>query len=33
MSSVFIPKALRKRVAEQARYHCGYCLTTKLLIN
>ncbi len=27
MSSVYVPKALRRQVAEQARYRCGYCLT------
>ncbi len=27
MSSVYIPKSLRRRVAEQAQYRCGYCLT------
>jgi len=32
MSTVFIPKALRRRVTEQARHRCGYCLTTELLI-
>lgn len=32
MSTVFIPKSLRQRVAEQARHRCGYCLTTELLI-
>lgn len=31
MSTVFIPKALRLRVAEEAMHRCGYCLTTELL--
>ncbi len=25
MSSAYIPKKLRKRVAHEARYRCGYC--------
>ncbi len=25
----YVPKALRERVAAQARYRCGYCLTTE----
>ena len=32
MSTGFVSKSLRKRVAEQALYRCGYCLTTELLI-
>ncbi len=32
MSTVFIPKRLRQRVAEQAHHRCGYCPTTELLI-
>lgn len=32
MSSVFIPKALRQRIAEQAQHRCGYCLTIELLV-
>ncbi len=31
MSSVYIPKALRRRVAEQAGYRCGYCLTSEAI--
>jgi len=27
MSSVYIPKAPRHLIAEQARNRCGYCLT------
>lgn len=27
MSKAHIPKALRNRVAEQAKYRCGYCLS------
>ncbi|MCP4659086.1 MAG: HNH endonuclease [bacterium] len=32
MSSAYIPVELRRRVAEQARYRCGYCLTQELVI-
>jgi 5-methylcytosine-specific restriction endonuclease McrA len=32
MSRSHIPKALRERVAEQARYRCGYCLTAETII-
>jgi hypothetical protein len=32
MSSAFIPKALRQRIAKQAHHRCGYCQTTELLI-
>lgn len=31
MSSSFVPKALRRLVAEQSRRRCGYCLTLELL--
>ncbi len=31
MSSVYIPKALRRRVAEEAGYCCGYCLTRQVI--
>ncbi len=31
MSSVYIPKVLRRRVAEQARHRCGYCLTRQAI--
>jgi 5-methylcytosine-specific restriction endonuclease McrA len=27
MSKTYIPVAIRRRVAAQARYRCGYCLT------
>lgn len=27
MSSAYIPVELRRRIAEQAQYRCGYCLT------
>jgi hypothetical protein len=27
MSKAYIPKALREKVAKQAKYRCGYCLT------
>ena len=32
MSSTYIPQALRQRVAEQARYRCGYCLTSEAIV-
>lgn len=32
MTRVYIPRALRERVAEQARHRCGYCLTPAALI-
>lgn len=32
MSKTHIPKALRARVAEQARYRCGYCLTPAFIV-
>ena len=32
MSSAQIPIDLRRRVAEQARYRCGYCLTQEIVI-
>lgn len=32
MSSAYIPKELRYRVAEQGRYRCGYCLTREEII-
>ena len=28
MSSTYIPQARRQQVAAQARYRCGYCLTS-----
>lgn len=32
MSSEYISIDLRRRVAEQARYRCGYCLTQEIVI-
>lgn len=32
MSKTYIPKALRRRVATQARYRCGYCLTPERIV-
>ena len=32
MSSQHIPAALRQRVAEAARFRCGYCLTSQHII-
>ena len=32
MSEGYIPKALRERVARQARYRCGYCLSAEAVI-
>lgn len=32
MSKTYIPKDLRARVAEQARYRCGYCLTQEMVV-
>ena len=32
MSEQRIPKALRKRVAEQAQFKCGYCLTSEYIV-
>jgi len=32
MSEARIPKALRSRVAEQAQYRCGYCLTSEHIV-
>lgn len=29
MSGVYIPELLRKKVAEEAGYRCGYCLTSQ----
>jgi HNH endonuclease len=31
MSQVYIPKALRTKVAAQAKYRCGYCLSQELI--
>jgi hypothetical protein len=32
MTSAYISKALRDRLATQARYRCGYCLTPEALM-
>jgi len=32
MSSTYIPQALRQQVAAQARYRCGYCLTSEMIV-
>lgn len=32
MSQTYIPAELRRKVAEEARYRCGYCLTTQAII-
>ncbi len=32
MSQSSIPKALRDRVAEQARHRCGYCLSAEAIV-
>ena len=32
MSTTYIPRALRERVAQQARYRCGYCLTQEAVV-
>lgn len=32
MSSAYIPVKLRRRVAEQARYRCGYCLSQEAVL-
>jgi hypothetical protein len=32
MSRSRIPKALRAKVAAQARYRCGYCLTAESIV-
>jgi hypothetical protein len=32
MSRSYVPKALRDRVARQARYRCGYCLTQESIV-
>ena len=29
MSKTYVPQELRKRIAEQARHRCGYCLTSQ----
>ena len=32
MSSTYIPQVLRQQVAAQARYRCGYCLTSEAIV-
>ena len=32
MSQTYIPKALRDRIAAQARFRCGYCLTSERIV-
>lgn len=32
MTSSYIPKKLRERVAEQARHRCGYCLSSEAIV-
>ena len=32
MSHTYIPQSLRDRVASQARYRCGYCLTAEAIV-
>jgi hypothetical protein len=32
MSQVYIPAEIRRRVAEEARYRCGYYLTLQTII-
>jgi hypothetical protein len=32
MSQTYVPKDLRDRVAAQARYRCGYCLTAEAVV-
>jgi hypothetical protein len=32
MTAAYIPKYLRERVAEQARYRCGYCLNSEQIV-
>lgn len=32
MSDDYIPKALREKVAEQAKFRCGYCLTSETIV-
>ena len=32
MSQAYVPKELRERVAAQARYRCGYCLTAEAIV-
>ena len=32
MTGAHVPRALRHRVAEQARYRCGYCLSAEAVV-
>ena len=32
MNKAYIPVELRRQVTEEARYRCGYCLTTQRII-
>ncbi|MCP4655480.1 MAG: HNH endonuclease [bacterium] len=32
MSSTYIPQELRRRVARQSRYRCGYCLSSEKIV-
>ena len=32
MSDIYIPKALREKVAAQAHHRCGYCLTAEAIV-
>jgi hypothetical protein len=32
MTSSYIPKKLRERVAAQARHRCGYCLSSEAIV-
>ncbi len=32
MSRTYVAKELRERVAAQARYRCGYCLTSEVIV-
>jgi hypothetical protein len=32
MSTAYIPNALRERIAQQAKYRCGYCLSAEAIV-
>lgn len=32
MSDAYIPRAVREKVAAQARHRCGYCLTSEAIV-
>jgi 5-methylcytosine-specific restriction endonuclease McrA len=32
MSTAYIPKALRERIGQQAKYRCGYCLSAEAIV-